>query len=210
MKGYIASKQVRKREAIRASALLGGLDQDQSSEEEESDFDSEGESSGESESSGEGESSDEGESSESDEGDDRRMLSEIIDWTSLMTPVDDQGNCGSCWTFSGLHPMEGMIAKRDGTTPVKLSRQQLLDCSHRRNRAFTRVEFGFSNNETNNAGCNGGYMDTTFRYLQENGVPLDEDFPYVPRQGTRCRSTTDPEDCSCQHDEANNEKIASF
>ena len=65
-----------------------------------------------------------------------------IDWTILgaVTPVKDQGQCGSCWSFSTTGALEGNYQIKYGNL-VSFSEQQLVDCS-------------FSN-----YGCDGGRPD---------------------------------------------------
>ena len=41
----------------------------------------------------------------------------------------DQGSCGSCWSFAAVTSLEGTIAKKYNTTPVRLSEQSLVDCT---------------------------------------------------------------------------------
>ena len=70
------------------------------------------------------------------------------DWgPGVMTPVKNQGKCGSGWAFSAVAAMEGAYAL---TTPqfklVPLSEQNLIDCS--------AVE--------GNAGCEMGAVDNAF------------------------------------------------
>jgi len=78
-----------------------------------------------------------------------------IDWVAAgkVTPVKDQGQCGSCWAFSATaaHEAALLIAGRGS---VSLSEQQLVDCS----RAY------------GNMGCNGGWMDQAFGYARDNGL----------------------------------------
>ena len=72
-----------------------------------------------------------------------------IDWAALgaVTPVQDQGKCGSCWSFSATGAIEGAWFRRYKKM-VSLSEQNLIDCS--------------SNRLYGNAGCNGGKLTKNY------------------------------------------------
>ncbi|KAH0620159.1 hypothetical protein JD844_014792 [Phrynosoma platyrhinos] len=94
-----------------------------------------------------------------------------IDWRkkgNYVTPVKNQGPCGSCWTFSTTGCLESAIAIATGKL-LELSEQQLVDCAQ----AF------------NNHGCSGGLPSQAFEYILYNGGLMDEDgYPYHASNGT--------------------------
>ena len=81
-----------------------------------------------------------------------------------VTSVKDQGQCGSCWTFSATGAIEGAMAIYKNYL-VDLSEQELVDCA-------TGYKYG-------SHGCNGGQMEGAFKFVIENGQCALSEYPYV-------------------------------
>jgi len=93
-------------------------------------------------------------------------LAESVDWVTkgAVTPVKNQGQCGSCWAFSTTGALEGAHFMSTGKL-VSLSESNLVDCSWL------------------NHGCNGGMMDLAFQYAEGHPIELEESYPYVASTG---------------------------
>ena len=93
-----------------------------------------------------------------------------IDWreNDAVTSVKDQGQCGSCWTFSATGAIEGAWAVSKGEL-IDLSEEQLVECA-------TGMQYG-------SHGCSGGQMQGAFKYVIEHGQCALSAYPYTSGNG---------------------------
>merc|ERR1719321_2621563 len=94
-----------------------------------------------------------------------------IDWTTkgAVTPVKNQGQCGSCWAFSTTGGLEGAWQLSSGNL-VSMSEQQFVDCD--------KVD----------SGCNGGLMDNAFGWAEKQAIATESSYAYTGRDGS-CKSS---------------------
>lgn len=92
-----------------------------------------------------------------------------VDWRTkgAVTPVKNQGHCGSCWSFSATGAIEGAMFLKTGKLQ-SYSEQQLIDCS----------------TVYMNDGCEGGFMTHAFQYAMDYPLELESAYPYKASDGT--------------------------
>lgn len=85
----------------------------------------------------------------------------------FMTPVRNQGSCGSCWAFAGAAALESALLK-NGKASMDLSEQEIVSC------------------DKSSYGCSGGWQP--FDYMIKNGIGAESSFPYAARNSS-CKAT---------------------
>merc|ERR1712086_550791 len=93
-----------------------------------------------------------------------------VDWRDhgAVTAVKDQGQCGSCWSFSTTGALEGAHVIAGGALTA-FSESQFVDC-----------DYGL----LKNMGCNGGLMDKAFKYAEKSAIATEEAYPYVAKKNS--------------------------
>jgi cathepsin F len=97
---------------------------------------------------------------------------DTFDWRTqgAVTPVKNQGQCGSCWAFSVTENVESVwiISTNASVDDIDLSPQQIVDC------------------DTDDGGCDGGDTPTAYNYIiKAGGLESEKSYPYHARDG-RC------------------------
>jgi C1A family cysteine protease len=94
-------------------------------------------------------------------------IPEFMDWRfrGIISPVKNQGICGSCWAIAASGSIESALAIKTGNFISPLSTQQMLDCLP------TYYDYG----------CGGGHFDVAFKNMIQTGwgLCLDSTYPYT-------------------------------
>ena len=103
---------------------------------------------------------------EDDEIDVNGNLPTSVDWRTegMVTPVKNQGSCGSCWAFSSIEAIESAWMIK-GNEQVIMSTQELVDCT--------------KSPVTQNNGCGGGWYFWSYDWLKTNKTMKESDYPYT-------------------------------
>jgi len=101
---------------------------------------------------------------------DWRFVPKTSGWSaSCVSPVYNQGQCGSCWAFSATEQIESMdcLQGHSGGVARTLSMQQIVDC------------------DTTCYGCNGGWTYLAYAYVQgAGGIDTYASYPYTCQDGS--------------------------
>lgn len=109
----------------------------------------------------------------------RASLPASWDWRGrygVVRPVQDQGNCGSCWAFAGIAVLEGQLSLKKRNHD-KLSEQEAVECI-RKYKDF---------------GCGGGWGPEVFYWASTvGGVTTANRRPYKAVDYTSCNTDANP------------------
>ena len=102
------------------------------------------------------------------------LLPSIVDYrlsSKVVSPVKDQGSCGSCWAFSSAESLEGQLGLNGHR--INVSAQNFVDCV------------------AADAGCGGGWMDDALAYAEKTGVEPAKKYPYTGSDQSCQANTSD-------------------
>lgn len=104
--------------------------------------------------------------------DEAKAIPQAVDWRNrdVVTPVKDQGRCGSCWTFAAAETLESHTAIATGQLN-ELSQQHIIDC------VANVLQCG------GQGGCTGGTVELAYQTLKDNitaagGLASEWTYPY--------------------------------
>ena len=89
-----------------------------------------------------------------------------VQWPGRIIAIRDQASCGSCWAFGATEALSDVFnIAHPSDAPVVLSPQQLVSC------------------DKTSYGCQGGYPDKAWAYMEKTGVVTDACYPYTSGSG---------------------------
>ncbi|MBN2093047.1 T9SS type A sorting domain-containing protein [candidate division KSB1 bacterium] len=100
-----------------------------------------------------------------------QTLPKSIDWSFRDSPVKDQQQCGGCWAFSSIGLIENIGNFKD------LCEQVIIACTKEANKS---------------SGCKGGWMAVAMEYINKNGVPPEDCYPFTSTNGVCNNQCTNP------------------
>jgi C1A family cysteine protease len=108
----------------------------------------------------------------------------LLDWSSAIdnpcninavSPVLNQGTCGSCYAFSTIGSIESAFAiKNNIGNPESLSAQQIVDCT------YNKYPGGY------NKGCQTGRISNALDYTTKNNICTSTTYPYTGELNLLC------------------------
>jgi len=113
---------------------------------------------------------------------DTKYMPESLDWSddACTHEIRNQGQCGSCWTFS----VAGVVSDRcckAGQDHGWLAPQELLSC------------------DKSNDGCNGGDRTAAMNFVAQKGLVHEACFPYVAKEAPCPKTCADGKEWNASH-----------
>jgi hypothetical protein len=82
-------------------------------------------------------------------------------------PIRDQGDCGGCWAISAVEAVEAQLGSK-----VRLSAQALVNCVPNPHHCGGK------------GGCDGATAELAYQFIQEVGIPLEDELHYSAKTET--------------------------
>jgi cathepsin L len=98
-----------------------------------------------------------------------------VDWRTIagvVTPVKNQGGCGSCWAFSATETLESHLAIATGQPAPILAPQQMVSCAPNPDKCG------------GTGGCQGSTQVLGYAYTAVSGISTEAQYPYKGKTGT--------------------------
>lgn len=108
----------------------------------------------------------------------RNLLPSSVDWRDkhVVTPVKNQGSCGSCWAFAATETVESVYAINSSTL-LELAPQAYVSCMKN------------PDDCGGTGGCGGAIAELAYNFTKENGIPLKTAYRYTA-SNSPCKAYT--------------------